>query len=224
MYKRVPLITGGTLRRIPSDNLIEIKTPGGGHSTNTVTTPVSLNSSSTAYSYNYGPPTATRPKNFHSTTITSTTIGSGGGVSPRQRARRAHAFRNHQLQHSTATDSSPGDEHVGGHRTSDPLLADRDRDMHRSAGGAITVHHPIGSGSERYSLTMTTPTSNTASEREPSFVPSPMEESYVSAPRPIHVQHHDESDFTTEKRPLLSHVDTPREQKAKVDYLRSEHV
>lgn len=212
MYTRAPLISGGTLRRIPDDNLIEIKT---GSNSNTATTPVSFNSS--AYSYNYSHPAATRPKNFQSTTMTSTTIGSGS-VSPNRRARRANAFRNHQ-QISTATDSSPGDEHIG-QRTSDPLLADhRERDIHHSAA----IHHPgvTGSGSDRYSLTLTTPTSNTASEREPSFVPSPMEETFESAPRPIRVEHHDEREFTQEKRALLSHVDTPREQKAKVDFLRS---
>lgn len=55
---------------------------------------------------------------------------------------------------------------------------------------------------------------------EPPFVPSPMHESYESSPTPIRISYHDEAEFTQERRPLVSRIQTPDEQKARKVYYR----
>lgn len=52
------------------------------------------------------------------------------------------------------------------------------------------------------------------------FVPSPMEESFIAPPKAINVRPRDESEISTEQKPLLNTVDAGEEQKAQFMYYR----
>jgi hypothetical protein len=53
------------------------------------------------------------------------------------------------------------------------------------------------------------------------FIPSPMEEIIVPAPKPLAVRRHTEDEFTREQRGLLLNQDAPDTQRAQVAYYRS---
>lgn len=55
----------------------------------------------------------------------------------------------------------------------------------------------------------------------PPFTPSHMEETFENPPTPIPVSYHEESEISTEKRPLLNRLERPEEQKAQMMYYRS---
>lgn len=115
------------------------------------------------------------------------------------------------------------DTHLEPDRSTEPMSSDHELDTLPPSQPSTVTEKRVDAKTRRMLAEKEPPPVSRRQQQVPPFVPSHMEETFENPPTPIPISYHEESEISTEKRPLLNRLERPEEQRAQMMYYRSDN-